>query len=120
MRMMSSSTKDEIPGYVSQENYDILRNKSFKEDKKKSEIIEALELRVKDLEGDLQKALFIKADAIAREVRDQEAQYATTDSNVITNAIMDLRKLLLKPGIKVHKIRVAVTGNTIIEVQYET
>jgi hypothetical protein len=116
LRIMSSSTKEDIPGYVTQENYDILRNKAFKADEK----VEALELRVKDLERDLQKALFIKADAIAREVREQEAQYATTDSNVITNAIMDLRKLLLKPGIKVHKIKVAVTGNTIIEVQYET
>jgi hypothetical protein len=114
------TTREEIPGYVSQENYDILRNKSFKEDKKKSEIIEALELRVKDLEKDLQKSLFIKADAIAKEVREQENQFATSDANVITNAIMDLRKLLMKPHIKVHRIKVAVTGNTIIEVQYET
>ena len=114
------TTKEEIPGYVTQENYDILRNRLIQGRQEKSEIIEALELRVKDLEGDLQKALFIKADAIAREVREQEHQYATNDSNVVTNAIMDLRKLLLKPGIKVHKIKVAVTGNTIIEVQYET
>lgn len=114
------TVKEEIPGYVTVENYDILRNKSYKEFNKAADKIEALELRVKDLEKDLQKALFIKADAIAREVREQEHQYATNDSNVVTNAIMDLRKLLLKPGIKVHKIKVAVTGNTIIEVQYET
>jgi hypothetical protein len=116
MRIYDMNAKEEIPGYVTQENYDIMRKKAFKADEK----VEALELRVKDLENDLQQALFIKADHIAREVKEQEQRFATSDSNVITNAIMDLRKLLLKPGVKVRKIKTVIMGDTIIEVQYET
>jgi hypothetical protein len=46
--------KDEIPGYVTTENYDITRNLLVKSDKK-----------VKQLEHDLQQALFFKADKIS-------------------------------------------------------
>jgi hypothetical protein len=45
--------KEEIPGYVTTENYDITRNLLVKSDKK-----------VKQLEHDLQEALFTKADKL--------------------------------------------------------
>ena len=102
------------PDYMSL--YDSVRNQN---EKLRAEVERLIIERDQALK-DLREALFIKADAIAREVKEQENQYATTDAGVITNAIMDLRKLLQKPGVKVHKIRAAVTGNTIIEVHYET
>jgi ribosomal protein L9 len=96
--------------------YDNVRNQNEKLRKE----VERLTIERDQAIKDLREALFIKAEAIAREVKDQEQRFATSDSNVITNAIMDLRKLLLKPGVKIRKIKTVIMGDTIIEVQYET
>jgi ribosomal protein L9 len=111
MKIMSSKPE---PDYT--KLYDNVRNQNEKLRKE----VERLTIERDQAIKDLREALFIKAEAIAREVKDQEQRFATSDSNVITNAIMDLRKLLLKPGVKIRKIKTVIMGDTIIEVQYET
>lgn len=111
MKIMSSKPE---PDYT--KLYDNVRNQNEKLRKE----VEQLTIERDQAIKDLREALFIKADAIAREVKDQEQRFATSDSGVITNAIMDLRKLLLKPGVRIRKIKTVIMGDTIIEVQYET
>ena len=112
MKIMLSNHPD--PDYV--KLYDNVRNQNEKLRKEVEQLIIQRDQALKDL----REALFIKADAVAREVKEQEQRFATSDSGVITNAIMDLRKLLLRPGVKIRKIKTVIMGDTIIEVQYET
>ena len=99
--------KDEIPGYVTEENYDIMRNKAYKADQK----IEALELRVKDLEKDLQQALFIKADHISKELdAASEGEAKLIDQKMLTDFVIN--SLKLKPRQVIFKWK----GSIIMEI----
>jgi hypothetical protein len=68
---------------------------------------------------DLQEALFIKADKIAKSLEEHQ-HFTTSDPHIITNAILELRKILMKSGVKIHKIKTVTSGDIIVEIQYET